>query len=1099
VNASHKVILASAGTGKTFQLSNRYISLLAGGAAPEQILATTFTRKAAGEILERILLRLADGALSETAAADLSGFIGREQVTSADCLEWLALLVSRLDRLQVRTLDSFFVHLATLFGHDLGLPPGWSLADESDIARLRDDAVAGMTAAMDPGEAATLIRDLKQSGEGLTRSTHEVLRDRVVQDAYGLHRAALPGAWEQYQAPPAVDERVLARALEDLEVVQLPTTKTGAPSSRWENARDAMLGAARSGDWRAVVSKGFVKALLVNGGKFYNTPIPDDVVALLRPLCAQAAHELLGSLVALNRSYGTLLDRYGKAETEAKLAMRRQGFDDIPVALCIGPSVDSEAMSHRLDGRVEHLLLDEFQDTSVQQWRVLEPLARRLVEAGDHDRSFFCVGDVKQSIYGWRGGESRLLAELNERLALGEPSTMEESYRSSPVVLNTVNQIFHDVSLSPVFSDEPAREAAAERWLAGFNQHTANKPFAGHGAYWEVPCAGASTDEAVDKVVAAAAEHVQRMVARAPYLSVGVLVRRKKIATKCIAALRALGVDASGEGGTPLTDCEAVRLALSTLQLADHPGDSAAAFHLAHSPLADTLQLTDAADDDARRRLSRRVRRSLLCRGYGSWLADLAKIINACPAFGERDRRRFGQLVDLGLSAGPRAGLRPADFCRQVRLTSVEDSSSAQVRVMTVHASKGLEFDAVVLPDLDSDLARSPKLLVGQPDPWQGPRSLLAGVSKELLPLDENLAELSGETWGRNVEEALCVLYVALTRAARSLDLFVAQPSPAKKGASVKRTFATLVGAALKASGEGLLGAAGDECAADDKCGGGDERAADGENTTDDECAGDAPELQPVWQHPDSDPGWWRALEGEEPGQEASGGDVTAVQESQTPSKSAVASAQITLRPSKRSRFLSRLAPSAAERRGVVHPKDLLEGSSNMAASRGLAAHLWFEQIEWLDDFSMSDDQLLSLARRKLDPDKRLAEWLGEWRSWLALDATVELLTRPEDAPDVWRERTFLLPGSGSSAGRLLGGTFDRVHVWHENGEATRATVIDFKSGRIADDGALARRCEQYKPQLDVYRTAAAQLTGLDPVSVRCVLLFAEADRKVGV
>lgn len=1072
MNASHKVILASAGTGKTFQLSNRYIGLLAHGAAPEQILATTFTRKAAGEILERILLRLADGALSEKEAAGLSGFIGREHVTSADCLEWLALLVSRLDRLQVRTLDSFFVHLATLFGHDLGLPPGWSLADESDVARLRDDAVAGMTAAMDPSEAATLIRDLKQSGEGLTRSTHEVLRDRVVQDAYGLHRAALPGAWDQYQAPPAVDERVLARALEDLEVVQLPTTKAGAPSSRWENARDAMLGAARSGDWRSVVGKGFVKALLVNGGKFYNTPIPDDVVALLRPLCAQAAHELLASLVALNRSYGTLLDRYGKAEAEAKLALRRQGFDDIPVALCSGPSVDSAAMSHRLDGRVEHLLLDEFQDTSVQQWRVLEPLARHLVELGEHDRSFFCVGDVKQSIYGWRGGESRLLAELSERLALGEPETMEKSYRSSPVVLNTVNQIFKGLPLSPVFSDEPAREAAAERWLAGFNQHTAFKALPGHGAYWEVPCPDSSADEAADRVVAAAAVHVQRMVARAPYLSVGVLVRRKKIATKCIAALRALGVDASGEGGTPLTDCEAVRLALSTLQLADHPGDSAAAFHLANSPLAEVLQMTDPGDGPARRRLSKRVRRALLCKGYGPWLADLATTINACPGFGERDRRRFAQLVDLGLSAGPRAALRPADFCRQVRVTSVEDSSSAKVRVMTVHASKGLEFDAVVLPDLDGDLARSPKLLVGQPDPWQGPQSLLAGVSKELLPLDENLAQLSGETWGRNVEEALCVLYVALTRAARSLDLFVAQPSPAKKGASVKRTFAKLVGTALKSSGDGLVGAAGDE------------------------CAGEAPELYPVWVHPESDPEWWLALASDSSGQEAIADHVAGDDAPQKFAKSAVAPTQITLRPSTRSRFLSRKAPSAAEGGGVVRPSDLLAGPSNLGAMRGSAAHLWFEQIEWLEDFSMTDDELLTLARRELGAHEQLPQWLEQWRGWLEGAATKSLLSRTDHAPEVWRERKFLLSQSPSDNGtpQLLGGTFDRVHVWHEDGRPARAEVIDFKSDAIADGDVLAQKREHYAPQLDLYRTAAAQLTGLDPSSVRCVLLFAAVD-----
>jgi ATP-dependent helicase/nuclease subunit A len=1091
VTVAHRVILASAGTGKTFQLSHRYIGLLAEGASPEQILATTFTRKAAGEILERILLRLAAAAANEDTARELGEIIGRGDVTSSQCLDWLSLLVGRLDRLQVRTLDSFFVHLATLFGHDLGLPPGWSLADESDLVRIRDEAVAGMTAAMEPSEAAALIRDLKQSGEGLTRSTHEVLRDRVVSDAFALHRVARPGAWERYSAPPAVDENVLVRAMEELEVVELPTTKAGRPSKRWESARDSVLNGARSGDWKTVVGKGLGKALLVNGGLFYNEKIPEDVAGMLRPMLSQAAHELLGSLVSLNRSYGTLLDRYATAEAVAKLALRRQGFDDIPAALCGGPAVSSEAMSHRLDGRVEHLLLDEFQDTSVQQWAVLAPLAQRLVEPGPGHRSFFCVGDVKQSIYGWRGGESRLLSDLSERLGLGQPDTMVLSRRSSPVVLDTVNRVFSKVSLSPVFKNEPAREAAAERWQAGFEEHQAHTPFPGHAALFAVASLGATVGEQSDDVVAAAAEHVRGMTSRGPWLTVGVLVRRKAIATKLIAKLRGLGVEASGEGGTPLTDSAAVRLALSVLQLADHPGDSAAGFHVAHSPLAEALDLTVGSDARARRRLSLRVRRALLSRGYGAWLSELAALIARCPEFNDRDRRRFAQLVDLGLTAGPRAGLRPADFCRQVRVTSVEDTAAANVRVMTVHASKGLEFDAVVLADLDGELARPPKLLVGQPDPWQGPASLLAGVSKELLPLDENLELLSGETWGRSVEEALCVLYVALTRAARSVDLFVARPAPtAKKGGTIKRTFGTLLRAALRQPDADVAADSAEDVALE----------ADSENAGGG-VSGHA-DLQPQWLHPDSADDWWLHVPGAaaaaaQPGDELGATETTEHVAPKPRSRSAGGS--VVLQPSLRPRFLSRRAPSSAEGGGVVRPRDLLANDSDFAKTRGSAVHLWFEQIEWLDDFSMTDGKLLSLARQRLGDHALFEVWLAEWRGWLAGDVTVGLLTRPSDEPEVWRERSFLLPVKSGSGQQLLGGAFDRVHLHRDSEGVTAATVIDFKSDGIGDEAQLAKKRHHYGPQLAEYRTAVAQLTGLDESAVRCVLLFVAANRQVDV
>ena len=102
------VIRASAGTGKTYQLSNRYLQLAADGQPPEQVLASTFARKAAGEILGRVLVRLAEAALDETARRELTRAIERE-LSPADCHRLLKKLVGELHRLRIGTLDSFFV------------------------------------------------------------------------------------------------------------------------------------------------------------------------------------------------------------------------------------------------------------------------------------------------------------------------------------------------------------------------------------------------------------------------------------------------------------------------------------------------------------------------------------------------------------------------------------------------------------------------------------------------------------------------------------------------------------------------------------------------------------------------------------------------------------------------------------------------------------------------------------------------------------------------------------------------------------------------------------------------------------------------------
>jgi ATP-dependent exoDNAse (exonuclease V) beta subunit len=1069
---AHSVILASAGTGKTYRLSHHYIGLLADGAAPEQILATTFTRKAAGEILGRILLRLADGASDDAVCRTIGETLGRDDITRARCLEWLQLLVQRLDRLQVCTLDAFFVQLATVLGHDLGLPPGWSLADEYETHRLRDEAVAAMTAGMTASETATLIRALSQGEDGLTRRVHDALRDDVVRSAFALHRVAAPGAWERYEAPPGIDDDELEQALCALERAELISPEKGALGARWEKAREAALIAARCGDWRTLVGKGLGKALLQNDGLYYKQAIPADVVAALRPLLAQAIHELLRSIEKLNQSYLALLTRYGEAEERAKRERRRMAFDDLPRFLLGGLGVDGDVVAHRLDGRIEHLLLDEFQDTSVQQWQVLEPLARKLITAGEGRHTFFCVGDVKQSIYGWRGGESRLLSGLSERLELGEPETMRESRRSSPVVLDAINQIFADVEHSPAFAGEAARAEAAARWREGYEPHVAHDAHPGHAALWVVPSDGAGSAERSQDVLAAAANHIAALVARAPWLSVGALVRRKRFVPRLLAALRSRGVAASGEGGTPLTDSGAVRLALSVLQLADHPGDTAAAFHVANSPLGDALGISSAGDEKARRRLSRRVRRELACTGYGAWLATLQAQIEASDAFTVRDRRRFGQLVDLGLAAGARAGLRPSAFCAHVAVEAVEDSSSASVRVMTVHGSKGLEFDAVVLSDLDGPLSQPPKLLVGQRDPWVGPETLLSGVRSDLLPLDERLELLSNETWGRSTEEALCVLYVSLTRAARSLDLFIAQPPETKgKRPKVQRTPAGLVRAAL-------AGATQKDSP--------DPDTADGSEVQGEETL----ELRPAWIHPDADPEWWLALR---PQDEPSSAAVAAT------SAPLTSAGPIRLQPGKRPRFLPRHAPSSASAGGSTSAAELLGAPEDTALLRGSAAHLWFEQVIWLDDFSASDEELLSLARRQLATHVDLLRWLAEWRSWLQADALAELLSRPDGEAEVWRERSFLLPVTTDAGEHLLSGSFDRVHLHGPPGAPTRATVIDFKTDTIADGQALARRSAHHAPQLAEYRRAVASLTGLEEKDIRCVLAFVAAGRVVAV
>ena len=150
------IIRASAGTGKTFQLSNRYLQLIGAGVRPEAILAATFARKAAGEILARVIQRLADAALDETKSAELAEQVGWSLDRPA-CGQLLAELLGDLHRLRIGTLDSFFVRLAGSFALELGLASDWQIVDTLDDSLWRLEAVRRLLEAGDRKELATLV------------------------------------------------------------------------------------------------------------------------------------------------------------------------------------------------------------------------------------------------------------------------------------------------------------------------------------------------------------------------------------------------------------------------------------------------------------------------------------------------------------------------------------------------------------------------------------------------------------------------------------------------------------------------------------------------------------------------------------------------------------------------------------------------------------------------------------------------------------------------------------------------------------------------------------------------------------------------------
>ncbi|MEN6557788.1 MAG: UvrD-helicase domain-containing protein, partial [Thermoguttaceae bacterium] len=838
-------------------------------------------------------------------------------------------------------------------------------------------------------------------------------------------------------SPPEVADR-----LDLLERVELPTNKN------WTKAHDKSLRCARDGDWEQFLTGGVPSKLVIGEEAFYRVPIPEAIREAYQPLVDHAKAAVLAQIAHQTEATFDLLQRFDAAYRAEKIAQRAMRFDDIARRLGDEDVASRlEEVFYRLDVGVSHLLLDEFQDTSPLQWRVLRPLARRIVARLDRRHSFFCVGDVKQAIYGWRGGAAEIFDALDSELKSLQSESLNRSWRSSPPVIDCVNRVFGGLVGNAALRDH---QDAAQQWSQRFTEHsTERKTMPGYCSL----VTAATTEDGDNRSTATLQRAVDEVVAwrqRAPGRSIGVLVRRNAAVARLIFELRQRGVDASEEGGNPLTDSPAVELILSLLALADHPGDTVARFHAAHSPLAGVLGLGDWRDDRSARRFSLDVRQSLMIDGYGPtidrWTKQLA---TACD---RRDLSRLLQLVELAHGYDVRAGARADDFIALVRQKRVQNPSSADVRVMTVHQAKGLQFDIVVLPELDEKLSEQPpKMVAHRPSPVDRIDRVCRYVSKELQPLlPTTFQRMFDEQAWRVIEESLCVLYVAMTRAVHALQMIVAPSRPNER--TIPSTWAGLLRAAL----------------------------TDGGPTGSDAL---------LYEHGDAQ---WFARERLE----------TAIAVQEPPSKSV----RLATSQNQAGRRLDRRSPSELEGGSRVDLARRLRWDTTTRLERGSLLHAWFQEIEWLDCGRPSETRLRKVAENPqfagLDTEELLKVFYDSLERPAVRRALCQSIYRtpcePGDpcavsAPDaadrwrwrVWRERPFAVRQGDA----IVHGTIDRLVTLQDVDRVVAAEVVDFKSDAIPEDDprAIDIRAEFYRPQLEAYRRAVMQLYGLtaDRVSVR--------------
>ncbi|HZT76783.1 MAG TPA: UvrD-helicase domain-containing protein [Vicinamibacterales bacterium] len=821
IDPTQNVVLeASAGTGKTRVLVERYVNLLRAGIDPDHILAITFTRKAAAEMRQRIVERLKE-------ASRLSEF---------DAARWRE-LKERLGDIAISTIDAFCLSLLREFPLEADVDPGFDLAADTDVPRLveesLDRAFRICRGIANADEDVALV--FAQLGERRLRRGIGALVDRRLVAPQVLRRFLENGP-RDLTAAKACD--AAAARLRDIVATVRDGVDVFLADGPLRHPQFAMLAAdirrlAAGQPFAPAEFRAFVDRLRAyfltqdgkpRGEKFTGTAFKasdcdtDDAWRRHRASAGQIAEPIANAIKAFRRDLNVIMSRgvwriFAVALHEYQRTLEAHALLDfsgvLERAVTLLRDLDEFAESRmRLESRYQHVLVDEFQDTSRAQWELVLQLVRSWGEGfGAADAalapSIFIVGDRKQSIYGFRDADVSVVDEAAAFIESLRPGTrprqaISVSFRSSPEILAFVNAVF----------DAIAVESASAR-RDGFRYEPPDRfpietmAFESRVRFIAEETVAANAERVAEEIVRLVGSDLVRDrvtgVARAAKpADVAILFRSRDSHREFEAALERRGVATYVYKGLGFFEADEIQDAVAILRYLADPLSNLRAVTLLRSRI---VRLSDVAVAQLRPRLAEAIVSAdpppaaasfdaadarvfeRLRAAVPRWLAWVDRLspaelfdavidetAYACELRGARYRqarenlKKFRAMIRRAQNRGYQTLARIADHLDRL---AVGDESNAAidavdaVSLMTVHAAKGLEFPIVFVVNMGRGTGgvRPPIRVSDGPD------------GEASVAIADYQSEADEDAANREREESKRLLYVALTRARDRLYL----------------------------------------------------------------------------------------------------------------------------------------------------------------------------------------------------------------------------------------------------------------------------------------------------------------------------------------
>lgn len=421
------IMEASAGSGKTFALACRYVYLLLEGAKVGEILTLTFTNKAANEMKERItyfLQILSTQELSAKERSDMEGVLEALEKTYTIKRDFAlknapALLKNFYTSTpKIMTIDAFLNSIVKKFCWYMGVPHNFELK-EVEIEEIYQDFLFSLS----QKQKDLFLSICFTQGKGIS-SVLEMI-EKVQMNYPNSFKQRVEGDIEQTK------QEVLEKAQEVVKAI-LEHPKSTDYAKKLAPFKD-IEDLSGKGWLKGGSEYRYIKSLKLDERMF------EEVRSALKKYFALRESRFLEFLQTFCSIYQKSKEHYIKKH-------QNLNFDDI-TKKCYGllceENVARDFFYFRLDDKISHILLDEFQDTSVMQYKLLYPLIDEILsgEGRVGERSFFVVGDQKQSIYKFRGGEGRLMEDVKNNFKL-ESENLDTNYRSCKEIIHFVNEIF---------------------------------------------------------------------------------------------------------------------------------------------------------------------------------------------------------------------------------------------------------------------------------------------------------------------------------------------------------------------------------------------------------------------------------------------------------------------------------------------------------------------------------------------------------------------------------------------------------------------------------------------------------------------------------